>query len=293
MKMGLRWLLIKKTFPIWEKLGFHVTPNHYYEPIPDIRNLSNDVWKRETEMIGIDLNVKKQIEFIDNCCPKYKNEYDSFELYKSKGDYQYFVYNEWFGEIDGDILYCMLRHYKPRTVIEIGSGYSTYLAAYALNKNKIEYDISGELISIDPYPNPMLKNGFNCISQFIEKKVQDIDFKFFEKLDKNDVLFIDSSHVVKINSDVCYEYLELLPRLKKGVLIHIHDIFLPREYPKEFLINKKYFWNETYLIQAFLMYNDAFRIIWMGNYMKLKYPKKCRKMFRGQKSQSLWIKKVK
>ena len=293
MKMGLRWLLIKKTFSIWQQLGFHITPNHYGEPIPDTRFLDDDIWKRESEMIGLNINEKKQIEFLDNYCSKYKNEYDHFGLYEPRDNSKYFVYNGWFGEIDGDILYCVIRHYKPKRVIEIGSGYSTYLIDHALNKNKIENNISSKITSIDPYPNTMLKNGIPDSVELIEKKVENLNIEFFKKLGNNDILFIDSSSIVKINSDVCYELLEILPRLNKGVLIHIHDIFLPKEYPRDWIINKKIFSNEAYLLQAFLLFNDTFEVIWAGNYMKCKYPEKCKKMFRSNASQSFWMKKIK
>jgi predicted O-methyltransferase YrrM len=287
--------LIKKSFEFWQRLGIHITSDNFYEPIPNTAQLSDDVWERETEMKGIDLNVEEQIEFLDTVCSRYKKEYDSFDLYKSEEINQssprYYVYNGMFGEIDGDILFCMIRHYKPKRIIEIGSGWSTYLSAYTIKQNQREFGVSCELTAIEPFPNKILKNGFLGLSVLIEKKVQDVDLKIFEALEENDILFIDSSHVVKINSDVCYEYLEILPRLKKGVLVHIHDVFLPKDYPRNWVVNLKIFWNEAYLFQAFLIFNRAFKVIWAGNYMKLKYPEKFRKMFRSQASQSFWIRK--
>jgi len=88
----------------------------------------------------------------------------------------------------------------------------------------------------------------------------------------NDILFIDSSHVLKIGSDVQYEYLEILPRLAPGVLVHLHDIFLPMEYPKNWILTDHYFWNEQYLLQAFLIHNVAMKVLWAGSYMHLQYP---------------------
>ena len=293
MKMDFRWYLIKKTFPIWEKLGFHITPNHYYEPIPDTRTLGDEIWERESEMRGVNVNGEKQKEFIDKYCSIYKKEYDSFGLYEPTDEFKYYVYNGWFGEIDGDVLYTILRSYKPKRVIEIGSGYSSILIAETLNKNKLKDGIISKFTSIDPYPNPDIKGKIPRNVELIEKKLQDIKFEYFNQLKENDVLFIDSTSIVKINSDVCYEFLELIPRLNKGVLIHVHDIFLPKEYPKEWVIGKKLFSNEAYLLQAFLLFNNAFEIIWMGNYMKIKYPKLCKKMFRGKASQSFWMKKIK
>lgn len=297
MKLGriyypVLWWLIRKTFSFWQRLGFHITPNFYYEPIPDTRKLDGGVWERETEMKGINLNAGKQLEFLDTVCSKYKKEYDSFGLHKPEAGCRYFVYNGYFGEIDGDVLYSMVRHYKPRKIVEIGFGYSTYLSACAREKNKTESGISADLAAIDPHPNPALKKGLNIPLELMEKKVQDVGLEYFESLRENDILFIDSTHVAKIDSDVCYEYLEIMPRLKKGVLIHMHDIFLPKEYPRDWVMNSKRFWNEAYLLQAFLMFNNSFEVIWAGSYMKLKYPEKCRELFRGQASHSFWIRKV-
>ncbi|MHC4739764.1 MAG: class I SAM-dependent methyltransferase [Planctomycetota bacterium] len=285
--------LTKMTFPFWQRLGLHIIQNHYYGPVPDTLTLTEDVWERESEMIGIKINDTNQTDLLDNVCSRYKKEYDCFGLDGPTEDCLYYVYNGNFGEIDGDALYSIIRHYKPRKIIEIGSGNSTYLSAYALAKNKAESAGSAELIAIEPFPNTILKKGFTGLSQLVEKKVQDVDLDFFQTLGENDILFIDSSHVVKINSDVCYEFLEIIPRLNKGVLVHIHDIFLPKDYPKDWVVNKKIFWNEEYLLQAFLMFNDTFEVIWAGNYIRLKYPEKCKKMFRGRKGHSLWMRKVK
>ncbi|MBN2603346.1 MAG: class I SAM-dependent methyltransferase [Candidatus Thermoplasmatota archaeon] len=292
MEMKLRWYLIKKSFPLFQKIGIHITPNHYYEPIPDVSNMKESIWERETEMKGIDLNVDEQLIFADEICQKYKKEYDCFGLNEANSESKYFVNNGWFGEVDGDILYSIIRHYKPKKIIEIGGGWSTLLISYALSKNQSEMGFLGEITTIDPYLPKILKNEISNLSNLVEKKVQDIDYSIFQNLEENDILFIDSSHVVKLNSDVCCECLEILPRLNKGVLVHFHDIFLPKEYPKEWVVKNKFFWNESYLLQAFLMFNKSFKVIWAGNYMKLKHPEKISKLSRSQACQSFWIQKV-
>jgi len=119
----------------------------------------------------------------------------------------------------------------------------------------------------------------------------------FGKLKENDILFIDSSHVLKIGSDVQYEYLDILPRLSKGVIVHVHDIFLPAEYPKEWVLKDYIFWTEQYLLQAFLAFNDSFEVLWAGHYMHLKYPNKLEDAFSYKRDErlpgSFWMRKIK
>jgi len=120
----------------------------------------------------------------------------------------------------------------------------------------------------------------------------------FAKLKENDILFIDSSHVLKIGSDVQYEYLDILPRLSKGVIVHVHNIFLPAEYPKEWVLKDYTFWTEQYLLQAFLAFNDSFEVLWAGNYMHLKYPNELEDAFSSYKRDerligSFWMRKIK
>ena len=290
---------IKKSFPFWQKLGFHITPNHYYQPIPDTRTLKDNLWQKQSELVGIDINEEYQINLLSKFSSEFKEEYESFPRTKTSIPYQYYVNNSMFESVDGEILYCMIRYFKPKKIIEIGSGYSTYLSAQAILKNKEEDDsYKYELIAIEPYPNDILKAGFPGLSKLIPKKVQDIPLSEFKKLRGNDILFIDSSHVLKIGSDVQYEYLEILPRLNKGVVIHLHDIFLPAEYPKEWVLKDYRFWNEQYLLQAFLIFNDSFEVLWAGSYMHLKHPDKLEAAFSSYKRDerwpgSFWIRKIK
>jgi hypothetical protein len=289
---------IRKSFPFWEKLGFHITPNDFCEPIPDTRTLNDDLWQTQSELLGIDINEQGQVNLLSRFSSKFKDEYESFPRSKTSVPYLYYVDNRSFQSVDGEVLYCMIRYCKPRKIFEVGSGNTTYLCAQAVLRNKEESGHECELIAIDPYPRDVLKIGFPGLSKLISAKVQDIPLSEFGKLTENDILFIDSSHVLKIGSDVQYEYLEVLPRLNKGVIIHAHDIFLPAEYPKEWILRDHWFWTEQYLLQAFLMFNDSFEVLWAGSYMHLKHPEKLEKAFSSYKRDerwpgSLWIRKIK
>jgi len=274
---------IRKSFPLWEKLGFHITPNDFSAPIPDTRTLNDDLWQTQSELLGIDINEQGQVDLLSRFSSKFKGEYESFPRSKTSVPYLYYVDNRSFLSVDGEVLYCMIRYFKPRKIFEVGSGNTTYLCAQAVLRNKEESGRECELIAIDPYPRDVLKIGFPGLSKLISAKVQDIPLSEFGKLTENDILFIDSSHVLKIGSDVQYEYLEVLPRLKKGVIIHAHDIFLPAEYPKEWIFREHWFWTEQYLLQAFLMFNDSFEVLWAGSYMHLKHPEKLEKAFSSYK----------
>lgn len=220
---------LKKSFSIWQKFGLHITRNHFYEPIPDTRTLKDELWSNNSELVGININEKYQIHILSEFSSMFKMEYEAFPQNKRdvEAPFDYYVNNGGFESVDGEILYCMIRSFKPKRILEVGSGNSTYLSAQAILKNKEENGHECELIVVEPYPNNVLKTGFPGLSELIPAKIQDIPLAEFSKLEENDILFIDSSHVLKIGSDVQYEYLEILPRLNKGVIVHIHDIFLP------------------------------------------------------------------
>jgi len=279
----------KQYFRFFENKGFHVTPVNFYQPIPDTTTLKDDLWKKQSELVGININEKNQINLLSLFSTRFKGEYSNFPRNKTTVPYQYYVDNGAFESVDGEILYCMIRHLKPKKITEVGSGFSTLLSAQAVLKN-IEDDSSYEceLTAIEPYPNEILVKGFPGFSKLLTKRVQEVPLSEFEKLKENDILFIDSSHVLKIGSDVHYEYLEILPRLGKGVVIHAHDIFLPAEYPREWVLKEYWFWTEQYLLQAFLSFNEVFEALWTGSYMHLKYPEELEAAFNSYNRNERW-----
>ena len=283
-----RLMRSNRYFRLWEKKGYHITPNHYYEPIPNTRTLKDELWLQQSELIGIDMNEQSQIQLLNQFSSRFKDEYDSFPKTRQKKPHQYYINNSFFESVDGEILYCMIRHFRPKKIIEIGSGYSTYLSAQAILKNEEDNGYKAELIAIEPYPNEVLVSGFPGISRLIPTRIEETNLSKFNQLKENDILFIDSSHVLKIGNDVQYEYLEILPRLNKGVIVHIHDIFLPMEYPKKWVLERHRFWNEQYLLQTFLAFNGAFEVLWAGSYMHLRHPEKLEKAFSSYSRRTAW-----
>jgi len=275
-------------FSIWEKKGIHITPVHYYQPIPDTRNLNDNLWVKWFDLVGIDMQELDLINRLSMFASKYKSEYDSFPKKQTPIPHQFYVNNGRFESVDCEILYCMIRYFRPKTIIEIGSGNSTYLSAQALLKNEEEFGIDANLIAIEPYPSDILKNGFPGLTQLIEQRAEDIDLSIFYKLKENDILFIDSSHVLRTGNDVQRIYLEILPKLAKSVLIHVHDIFFPAEYPKEIILKHHRFWTEQYLLQAFLTFNSAFEVLWASSYIQLNDPAALENAFPSYHREKRW-----
>lgn len=186
-KSCIRWverqiftIIFKKLFPLWQSLGFHVTRNHFYQPIPDTRTLKDDLWQKQSELVGIDLNEKEQINLLSLFSSSFKQEYENFPQNRTSVPYQYYINNDSFESVDGEMLYCMIRHFKPKRIVEIGSGNSTFLSAQAVLKNKEEDPgCQCELVAIDPYPRGALKGGFPGLSKLIPGKVQDIPLSEF------------------------------------------------------------------------------------------------------------------
>jgi Methyltransferase domain len=160
----------------------------------------------------------------------------------------------------------MVRHFKPRTIIEVGSGYSSLICGRAAAMNG-----DSALVCIEPFPLDFLLQGFPGFRSLIQKNVQNVEIEFFSQLDSGDILFLDSSHTVKIGGDVNYLFLEVLPRLKPGVIVHVHDIFFPFDYPRDWVLNKCRFWTEQYLLQAFLAFNSDFEVLLCNSYLAHSY----------------------
>ena len=298
---ALRRLIRKMAFPIGQALGFHVTLNHYYEPVPDTRRLSDNLWRRPSELRGLEMNESEQLRLLSLFASNYKSEYDAFPTSEAQASspYEYHRQRQSFSAVDAEILYCMVRHFNPQRILEVGSGASSLLVAQALRKNREQdKNCQCEYVAIDPYPGKAIRAGFPGLSALWPKAVQDIPLAEFQKLRGGDILFIDSSHVLKIGSDVQYEFLEILPRLHPGALVHLHDIFLPEEYPKHWVLKEKRFWTEQYLLQAFLAFNNAFEVLWAGNFMRLKHSRELEAAFGSYDADtsrpgSFWMRRAK
>ncbi len=261
-KLQWRWgaANLPRSFRAWSSRGVLPLPFHYYFPVFDPDGLPSSTWSRESGLAGIDLQLQRQLALLEKF--RYADELARFPR---DGDHTagYCYLNGMFGPGDAEVLYSVLRHFKPRRVIEIGSGSSTYLAKAALDRNRAEGH-KAEHICIEPYSAPWLENlGVTVVREPVEK----IDIQLFHELGSNDVLFIDSSHVLRTGGDVQFEYLEILPRLNPGVLVHIHDIFLPYEYPLSWIRDQKLFWTEQYLVQAFLAFNSEFEVLLALHYL--------------------------
>jgi len=291
----------QRLFEFFQKLGIHVTPNHFFSPIPDTSILAarRALWEEELELVGIDLNINEQLHFLDHVFPLFINECN-FPLDKTPVAHEYYVKNGSFGLVSAAVLHCMIRHFAPRVIIEVGSGFSTYVGARASLKNKTDGQAT-RFIAIEPHPHSVLEKGFPGLSQLIPKNVEEVPIDFFAQLEEGDILFIDSSHVVRMGGDVIFLYLEILPRLKKGVIVHIHDIFFPKNYPEDWVIQQRRFWNEQYLLQAFLTFNERFKILWSGSYLYLKHKDKLISAFPPPEdlglhedyfSSSFWMKRI-
>lgn len=283
------------SFPMWERLGLHITPVNYYEPVPDTRLLGPETWARLTDMVGVDLNPDQQLELLHELTRRFRTEYDALPRQATDQPLEYYVDNKSFESVDGEMLYGMVRRLRPGRMIEIGSGFSTLLAAKALLRNGEEGAAPCEYVVCDPYAGETIRRGVPGVTRLIPLPVQEVPTEAFEALGENDILFIDSSHVLRIGSDVQYEYLEILPRLRPGVHVHIHDIFLPAEYPEAWVRREHRFWTEQYLLQAFLCYNRAFEVVWAGGYMHLKHPEELSAAFAsygpGRHPGSFWIRR--
>lgn len=268
-----RWLadllprfLDDRYFDLWESRGFHLTRTSYLSPIPVVSSLDDAVWETPSQMPGIELNDDQQLQLLCDVFPRFRPEYEAFRRDPSDDPREFYFDNPYFSGTDALVLYCMVRHLRPARILEVGSGFSTLLSAKAVVRNG-----SGRLQCIEPNPSPILVQGFAGLERLHASKVEDMGLAPFLELTADDILFIDSSHVSRIASDVNFLFLEVLPRLRPGVVVHVHDVYLPFEYNREFIKELHLFWNEQYVLQAFLAFNSAFEVVFANNYMAYRH----------------------
>ena len=246
-------------------------PGHFYSPLPDLKQVTaqrDRLFDRSVdELEGIDLNAPGQTDLVR----RFARHYNPLQLPEKPDEAsRYHLDNGWFSYGDGVTLYCMMRHLRPRRIIEIGSGFSS---AAMLDTDDRAFGGSLEFTFVEPNPERLRsllqpRDSERC--QLLTCGVQDVDLQLFDRLEANDILFVDSSHVAKIGSDVVHLVFRILPRLKEGVVIHFHDIFWPFEYPESWVVAGRA-WNEAYLLRAFLQYNEAFRIVYFNSYLEERH----------------------
>lgn len=247
------------------RVGVFPIIDHYYEPLINQKHLRYPTSKHRN-LPSIDINTSEQLQLLDTFT--YQNELQSIS-FKSDSIIKYGYDNTYFGPGDAEFLYSIIRLRKPKKIVEIGSGYSTLMAIEAIAKNKSEdVGYTCEHICIEPYENNWLEQ---CNVKIVRELVENVDVNIFTSLEENDIFFIDSTHMIRPQGDVLYEYFEIMPLLKSGVIIHIHDIFTPRDYPHDWLFYHHLFWNEQYLVEALLSFTDKFKILAALNYLKKDY----------------------
>lgn len=247
------------------RAGCFPVRDHYYEPAfsnAPIRELLS----AERELPGIAWDSERQLQLLASF--SYNDELVTLPRH-DRGDGGFHMDNGAFGSGDAEYWYNMIRFKKPRRIIEVGSGFSTKIARLALEANKREDpQYACEHILIEPYEHDWLEGlGITVIRE----KVENTGLEMFRSLAADDILFIDSSHVIRPRGDVVFEYLEILPALDVGVIVHIHDIFLPRDYPAEWIVDEVRFWNEQYLLEAFLTLNNDWKVIGALNFLQHHY----------------------
>jgi hypothetical protein len=268
----LKYRILKAAFTSFQRIGIHILPVHFYSPVPDTRRIPECAW--DISAVGLSLVERTDLSFLDKM-RGYRNEFEEI-LEGRVGGFN--MRNGSFESVDAETYYGMIRILKPKNIIEIGSGNSTKLATAAVLRNQQEdTGYKCKIICIEPYPSDLLLKKSDI--ELIQKRLEDLNFELFDRLGKNDILFIDSTHSLKIGNDVYFEYLEIIPRLRKGVYVHIHDIFIPNQYCKRWIYQFKYFWTEQYLLQAFLLFNSEYEVVLPCNFLHTSKPSILREIF--------------
>jgi predicted O-methyltransferase YrrM len=247
-----------------------VPPGHFYSPFPDLTEYESRVDRLldpDRELRGIDLREQQQLSLLDELAPLFE---DSPFPVERGDDFRYWFDNPAYAWADGLILHAMLRHVRPRRVVEVGSGYSSAMLLDTVDR-WLEPGV--EVTFVEPYDEllrSLLRPGDDERVTILDVGVQDVDAAVFTALGAGDVLFIDSTHVVKAGSDVNHLVFEVLPVLAPGVVVHVHDMFHGFEYPADW-VREGRAWQEAYLLRAFLMYNPSFEIRWFHHLMWLRH----------------------
>lgn len=250
------------------KAGGFVPPGHFYSPIVSIDEARRDEQRifgsTPRNVPGIEMNERGQLDTLE----AFERMYASIGFPEEKTEsHRYHYKNPAYSYSDAIMLHCMMRHLRPKRLIEVGSGYSS---CAMLDTDEMHLGRSISFTFIEPYPallKSLMKPQDTSSIRIIESRLQDVPLEIFLELTAGDILFVDSTHVSKTGSDVNYLLFEIFPRLASGVNIHVHDVFYPFEYPKDWVLGGRS-WNEIYALRAFLQYNSSFTIELMNTFLE-------------------------
>ena len=275
-----------------EAAGYHVHPRRFDSPLPILEDIDSGKLTRRRPLPAIDLRLDSGRKLVPQLQP-FARELDSLPYDKQEGAAFWFN-NKSFTDFDAAVVYSMLRLLKPKRYVELGCGFSSIVSSQALQRNASE-GVTCDAVYCDPEPRlPM--GGALAYGRFVREPVQNAPMELFKSLAAGDVLFIDTSHVLKIQSDVEHELLRILPSLAPGVWIHVHDIFTPYDYPEEWLHRSlRLTANEQYAVECLLSGGDRYQIELPLHCLVRDYPELMKEFFpRGRNpGQSLWMRKIK
>lgn len=230
-------------------LGEDVLKRSYHSPVVHIGDLPAEVFDRPDPMYGVSIELPNQLDLLSDLA-RYIEEFSPPSS---------FFQNIMYGSVDAEVLYGLVRHLKPKRIIELGSGSTTLVMAWANEANRREGAEPANLLAFDPYPSPLVTGGVAGLNEVLAARPERIDRHRLSQLEANDILFVDTTHTVKVGSEVNYIILEVLPLLARGVYVHFHDIFLPYSYPEIYLA-QHLFYVEQYLLQGFLAFNPQYEV---------------------------------
>lgn len=279
----------RDTHAYLQAAGVHVSPANFYATIPSVADVDASfeyAEQRDGRAPYADTFDADRVRAFAGMLEAFAHEFDP----PMEGDRDdpagFFWGNPAFSRLDAMAYYCVLRATRPERVFEIGAGFSSLVADLALRRNG-----RGELWVLEPYPKPFLRR-LETLGRIIERPVQALPAaEVVSLVEQSDLWFIDSTHTVKAGSDCLFIYLKVMPAIRKRMLCHSHDIYLPYAMPPRLALEKQIFWTEQYLLQAFLLGNPAARILFGSYYLHHQHPALASALMQGRHEPggaSLW-----
>jgi len=282
---GFLTRVVYSLYRLGERFGVHILPAHFYSPLPNIRELKSfqHAWCKRSDLPGIHVDVEKQMDTLTRVCLPHQHECLSGDFLQAA---ERTDLGTGYGHIEAQVLHSIVRHYKPKTIVEVGSGLSTTISLAAARSNEDDGAGPCRIVCVEPYPRPALDRLPGI--ELIKKRVQELPPEFFlDNLGSRGLLFVDSSHVVKPGGDVNHIYLEVLPRLDGGILFHAHDTNFPFDYDRA-LLRKAFgcFRTEPSLLRALMVNNDRMEILFSLSMLHYDAPERLKRLFPEHAPQS-------